>query len=272
MKVARTRPNEAMRDRGVDELSIRDQGSFRHVKLYGDLKEILRRDRYLFRILPNERKRWDRALLLNLTFWRGVGGDVLEGPHVAADVVMHAAWHHLAARALAGADGSGLSVEALILGESIASAFDIYLVGRLMGGARPSSFLDTQVPAMAEAAKAAGLPSGGFQRLLREVAANPEGSFADLRTLLFDVTLSLYRCGDTEEALGVLVRYEQHRFAPLLHHYELSTWVLSAKAEADANQRTDRRARAVDRVLRGGAMPLAWLTSHWVAPALGAHS
>src|SRR5580698_9028185 len=155
MKVAKTSPNESMRDRSVDELSIRDQGSFRHVKLYGDLKEVLRRDRYSFRILPNERKRWDRALLLNLTFWRGVGGDVLEGPHVAADVVMHAAWHHLAARALAGADGSGLSVEALILGESIASAFDIYLVGRLMGGARPSSFLDTQVPAMAEAAKAA---------------------------------------------------------------------------------------------------------------------
>ena len=67
-----------------------------------------------------------------------------------ADVVAHAAWHYLAARALAPAAGRSLSVDALFLGEAIASAFDVYLVGRLLGHAPRSTFLETQVPAMAE--------------------------------------------------------------------------------------------------------------------------
>jgi hypothetical protein len=256
-----------MIERTVDELSVRDERSFRYVGLYSDLKEVLRRDGYRFRLLPNGPARWDRALLLNLTFWQAVGGDILEGNQVAADVVMHAAWHHLAARAL-GAGSGHLSVEALFLGESIASAFDIYLVGRLLGCPVRSSFLETQVPAMAEAASAAGLSKQGFHRLLREVAASPERSFADLRALLFEVSVALCRCGDADEALAVLVRFERHRFAPLLHHYELSNWVLFARARGRLGRRPDRRVVAIENALRSDGMPLAWLASQWVAPAL----
>ena len=43
----------------------------------------------------------DRALLINLTFWTAdAGGDVLVDEHVEADVVAHAAWHHVVARAI----------------------------------------------------------------------------------------------------------------------------------------------------------------------------
>jgi hypothetical protein len=65
--------------RTVDELAIDDERSFRHVGLYADLKEVLRRARYPFRILPRSRPaRADRALLLNLTFWSAdAGGDIL---------------------------------------------------------------------------------------------------------------------------------------------------------------------------------------------------
>lgn len=256
-----------MIERKIEELSVSDERSFRYVGLYGDLKEVLRRDGYRFRLLPNGPARWDRALLLNLTFWQGAGGDILEENHVTADVLMHAAWHHLAARALA-AEGSHLSVEALFLGESIASAFDIYLVGRLLGCPVRSSFLETQVPAMAEAASAAGLSKQGFQRLLREVAASPERSFADLRALLYEVSVALSRCGGADEALAVLVRFERHRFAPLLHHYELSNWVLFARARGRQGRGPDRRVEAIESALRADAMPLAWLASQWVAPAL----
>ena len=96
-------PSAAMREMKVDELAILDERSFRHVGLYVDLKAILLRDGYIFRVLPDPTPRWDRALLLNLTFWGGAGGDVLDGESVAADVVMHAAWHHLAAKAHAAA-------------------------------------------------------------------------------------------------------------------------------------------------------------------------
>src|SRR5258708_28234233 len=118
--------------RTVDELTIEDEASFRHVGLYADLKEVLRRAKYTFRVLPGGRHaRADRALLLNLTYWSAeAGGDILAESRVPADVVAHVAWHHLAARALASAPRAPLSVEALFLGESIASAFDVYLEGR----------------------------------------------------------------------------------------------------------------------------------------------
>jgi hypothetical protein len=260
----------AFRERTIDALTVTDEGSFRHVALYSDLKEILARDGYVFRVLPDRYAgRWDRALLLNLTYWDGAGGDVLESATAPADVVAHVAWHHLAARALAIAPGAAPSAEALALGESVASAFDVYLVGRLLGHAPRSSFLATQVAAMAESARAAGLTERRFGSMLRDVARAPERAFADLRRLLYDATLALLPCRGADEALASIARFDGHRFAPLLHHYEISNWVLYARAYARTARAPDRRARALDASLRARRDPLAWLVRTWVAPALG---
>jgi len=255
----------------IDELEIEDERSFQHVGLYADLKEILRRDAYSFRVLPASLAgRWDRALLLNLTFWgSGSGGDVLESDHIPADVVAHAAWHHLAARALAPAAGGAQSAEALFLGEAIASAFDVYLVGRLLGHAPQSSFLESQVPAMAEAAEAAGLSDEGFEALLEGIATDPERAFEDLRALLVDATNALCACKDADAALVAMAAFDEHRFAPLLHRYELSNWVLYARAYASAAPGHDAGAGAVDRALRDkGAAAIDWLAANWVTPAI----
>jgi hypothetical protein len=258
----------AFRERTVDELAIEDERSFRHVTLYADLKQILVRDGYVFRVLPQASAgRSDRALLLNLTFWGAVGGDVLESDRVPADVVAHAAWHHLAASALGIVTGAPPSAEALLLGESISSAFDIYLVGRLLGHAPKSSFLETQVAAMAQSANAAGMPARAFQTLLKDVARAPEQAFADLRQLLYDAPLALLACRGADEALAALVRFDRHRFAPLLHHYELSNWVLYARAYAADTRTPDRRVRAFEASLRSARDPLARLTTAWVQQA-----
>ncbi len=258
--------------RTVDELDIGDEGSFRHVGLYADLKEVLRRARYPFQILPRTRPpRADRALLLNLTFWSAdAGGDVLVDAHVEADVVAHAAWHHLAARMLA-PGGSRTdprpSASALFLGESIASAFDVYLVGRALGHAPGSSFLETQVPAMADAASAAGLSERGFERLLAGLAADPDGAFTDLRELLYDATSALFACRTAKEGYAALAKLERHRFGALLPRYELSNWVLYARAYA-AGRSADSAPRSVDRALRKARSSLVWLEENWIAPAL----
>src|SRR5262249_32370870 len=149
----------------------------------------LRRDRVEF-LLPHpgaRAARWDRILFLNLTFWSAAEPvELLVDAHVSADVVMHAAWHHLTRRALArAAPGRAPSADALFFGESIASAFDLYLVGRLLGHAPDSDFLRTQVPAMAEAAEAAGMRDHAFELLLESCADDPDRAFEDLRTLLF---------------------------------------------------------------------------------------
>jgi hypothetical protein len=265
-----THSRPAFEERTVEQLTIDDEGSFAHVALYADLKEVLRRSRYRFRVLPRGRApRWDRALFLNLTFWgnRG-GGDVLVDGHLPADVVAHVAWHHLAAGALAKSRAVAQSPEALLLGEAVASAFDVYLVGRLLGRAPRSTFLVTQVPAMAEAAQAAGLSEAGFDKMLRGIARDPDRAFADLRALLSDATSALWDCRDASEALDALVRFDGHRFAPLLHRHELSNWILYARLYGGKARGGGARARAVDRALRGEGGALDWLASRWIAPAL----
>jgi hypothetical protein len=254
--------------RGLDALTIEDEPSFRHIELYADLKETLRRDGYSFRILPaHSAAGWDRALFLNLTFWgASEGGDVLVDETIPADVVAHVAWHRLAARALNASSDARPSVEALFLGEAIASAFDLYLVGRVLGHAPRSSFLATQVPAMAEAAEGAGLGDVDFAELIQSVADTPEAAFASLRELLSDATAALFASEHAESALDVLARLESHRFGSLLHRYELANWVLYARAYGNAQPAP--KVRAVDRALREAKDPLEWLTDAWIRPAL----
>lgn len=256
----------------LDELQIDDEKSFRHVGLYDELKQALRKNGYRFRVAPpgSPSARWDRALFLNLTFWDvSEAGDVLVDDHIAADVVAHVAWHDLARRALDAAS-PGASADGLFLGESIASAFDLYLVGRLLGHAPDAEFLATQVPAMADAAEAAGLSEDGFEALLQGISADPDRAFEDLRELLFDAASALVSSRGIDQAAEILERFENHRFAPLLHHYELSNWILYARAYAPGRLAPDPAVRAIDAALRSAGVALDWLESHWVTPALDA--
>ncbi len=249
-----------------DQVAIGDESSFAHVGIYAELKRVLRKAGLTFRVMPDShRDRWDRTLLLNLTFW-GVdgGGDILESAHLEADVVTHIAWHHLAARALSDAEGK-LSAEAMFLGESIASAFDLYLVGRLLGHALESSFLETQVPAMRDTAEAAGMSADDFDNLLEDVAAHPERAFEDLRQLLFDATCALYRCSTAEQGFAALQRFDGHKYSWFLHRYELSNWVLYAQAYGTP-QSNATTTHVLDASLRAASDSLQWLTSAWLSP------
>ncbi len=253
----------------LSNLRIDDESSFKHVGLYAELKRVLLSAEYMFRILPAHlRGRWDHALLLNLTFWgASEGGDVLTEARIDADVVMHVAWHHLANQALV-TSGGRASAEALFFGEAIASAFDVYLVGRLLGHAPRSSFLSSQVPAMSDACDAAGLSADGFDALLATIVADPDAAFESLRALLFDTSCALLACPSASDALLVLQQADAHSFGPLLHRYELSNWVLYARAYASHALGADASVRMLDASLRSAPVSLDVLEREWVAPAL----
>jgi len=252
--------------RVLSQLVIDDEAAMAAVPLYLPLKNRVLSDQCPFLVLPStEHPRWDRSLFLNLTFWGG-GADVLPDDHVTADVVTHVAWHHLASRAFASPTGA-LTTDALFLGEAIASAFDVYLVGTLLNRkarAKRSLFLDTQVPAMAETAAAAGLSDREFEVLLAGVAASPSHAFEDLRALLYDVSRALFACVDVDAGLAVIDGCRDHRFAPLLHRFELSGWVLWARAWAGDRTAKDERVAVVDAALRAAPDSLAWLQSAWL--------
>lgn len=248
----------------LDDLFIEDERSFRHVGFYEALKQALRLDGYRFRVPEGDGASWDRVLFLNLTYWDAdEQGDVLASSSIPADVICHVAWHHLARKALARA-GAGASADALYFGEAIASAFDLYLAGRLVGHAAESEFLESQVPAMREAAAAAGLSDEGFEALMRGVNDDPERAFEDLRALLFDACTSLVACRGVDEAVATLDGLSGRRFAPLLHHFEISNWVLYARAHG-ASLAPDPAVRALDAELRAAPVSLEWLERQWLS-------
>jgi hypothetical protein len=248
--------------RSLDQCRIDDESAMRGIGLYTSLKQVLRRDDYRVRILPPHLARWDHALLLNLTLWQpSGGGDVLVDDAIPADVVCHMAWHHLAARALAD-DGAPLSAEALALGESVASAFDIYLVGRMLTTAPQSDFLETQVPAMADAAAEAGVEAAAFEALLAEAQAHPEQAFGELRALLYDAVVGLWRCRDADEVLALLQALDGRRWGCLLHHFEVANWVQAVR-QAPPNA-SAARATETDAALRAAPDAIAWLERAWL--------
>ena len=253
----------------LDDLVIDDDRSLRHIAVYHKLKAMLVASGYRFyKPVAGTSISWDRALFLNLTFWDGSdGADVLCDEHIAADVVAHVAWHHVVDRQLAGAGSTAeqrRSPAALFLAEAIASAFDLYLVGRMLVNTPDSDFITSQVPLMGEAAEEAGLPQEGFKTLLEQVSREPERAFEDLRVLLFDICTELLSCRDAQHAEEVLANHSAHRFAPLLHHFQLSNWVLYARAYGTpgSNEWVDR----TDAELRRSSDSLTWLSEHWLVP------
>ena len=246
------------------ELEVDDEESFRHVELYGDLREVVRASELEF-LVPSTPISFDRALLLNLAFWDPGTSDVLASRSIDADVVAHVAWHALAERHL------GKGPTAQLLGEAIASAFDLYLVGRLLGHSADSTFLASQVPRMAEVADEAGMDPEAFESLLQDIAARPEHAFEELRQLLFDASTALSAETTPLGAARVLEQFDAHRMAPLLHHYELATWILRTRADhAATSQEGDAEPKRVDAALRSAKDSIEWLEKHWVRRALEA--
>ena len=255
----------------LDELTIDDRAFFTGVALYGRLEGFLRRSAHRFRVpAGGQTVSWDRALFLNLTYWNeDEGADVLCDDHIPADVVAHVGWHEVVRRELARRRSSPSDppgAEALFLSESIASAFDLYLVGRLLARAPECDFVTTQVPLMAECAADAGLPEAAFSALLEEVVRQPERAFEDLRALLFDAATALLACAGVLEAQAALERLADRRFAPLLHHYQLSNWILYARAYAQPLA-ADAVALEVDGALRQAPVSLDWLDRHFIEAA-----
>lgn len=242
----------------VADLTVEDERSLAHVEIYADLRQRARSIGLRFGVVADDRA--DHATVLNLAFWRpGDVAEVLADNVITADQLAHNMWHALAAEAL-GDDAR--SVRGLLLAEAIASAFDIYLVGRLLGHAPQSDFLATQVPAMADAASDAGCDEAQFEALLERATQAPEQSFELLRQLLFEVSVSLSAAADLDAAADVLQRAEGHVFAPLLHHYELSTWVLFARC---FGQPGGEAAASLHTALCDAPDSIAWLQRAWLA-------
>jgi hypothetical protein len=264
-------PSGGLRQVTLDDIVIDDRAALAGVAIYGRLEAFVRQSGHRFLVpAAGAEIAWDRALFLNLTYWNAdAGADVLPDDHIPADVVAHVGWHELVTGELGRqAPGAPPSGSALFFAESIASAFDLYLVGRLLPRTPDCDFITTQVPQMAECAEAAGLPEAAFAALLEDVARDPERAFEDLRALLFDAAGALLVCPTAIAAQAALEGFAGHRFAPLLHHYQLSNWILYARAYAAPTTAPAPLVSELDRTLRQAPISLDWLERTWLEPAL----
>jgi hypothetical protein len=141
----------------------------------------------------------------------------------------------------------------------------VYLVGRLVETAPDCDFIASQLPIMAEAAEQAGVDEAAFARLIDGVRAAPERAFDELRALLVDAGTALLACADADAAQAVLEGFAGARFAPLLHHFQLSNWILYTRAYARGAPGCDEPIRSLDRTLRGSGDGLAWIERTWLA-------
>jgi hypothetical protein len=249
----------------LDALTIEDESAMASIEVYPRLKQVLQRAGHRFYVPANgETASWDRTVFLNLTYWGGPeSGDVLCDASIPADVVAHTAWHHLATEAVSGEVRPG--ARAMLFGESIASAFDLYLLGHLLEKAPQSDFVVSQTPIMAEVAENAGVSARDFSALMDGVSREPERAFEDLRALLFDASTALVEARSAPAAEEVLDRFAGHRFFPLLHHYQLSNWVLYARAYAgDPGGDEARKVEQIDQALRAAPASLSWLAQNWL--------
>ena len=253
----------------LNDLTITDEPAFAALPIYPRLKQVLQTAQYPF-LLPTSDTHlsWDRALFLNLTFWQGQqGADVLMDEYISADMVAHVAWHHLANTALQTATGiKEPTALSLFMGESIASAFDLYLLGKLLRTAPGCDFITTQVPIISEAADEAGVPERGFTNLLEGVAGDPDRAFEDMRALLMDITQALLPVASAEQAQEIIEDHSGHRFAPLLHHYQISNWLLYARAYNQPAPALQLEVERVDACLREAPSSLQWLHDNWLGP------
>lgn len=247
----------------ISALRIDGERDLRRVALYPRLKQLLVRDGYRFRLQTSGAPiDWGRALLLNLSFWSAEdSADVVVGARLPADVVTHVAWHHLARRALGPA---GRGADGALLGESIASAFDAYLLGRLISEAPRAAYLGEQIDAMRESAQ---LAPAALRRVLERLAADPGAAFGELRRLLFEVATSLVRAEGIDDAARRLDAYADRPLAPLLPHYNLSNWILHGRAYGGRiAPRIAPRIARIDAQLRAAPSELDWLEQAWLRP------
>lgn len=166
-----------------------------------------------------------RARLVNLLAWDPSDHlEYLDNNSIEADQVLHFAMHQLAEHTW----GSARAVD-LITAEALASAVDIYLLGKLAeAGEEPGFLIDT-------------LDSWGFfyeqyadedrlKQLLQNMIDDPFASFQRLTRFLIKATLPLLRLNDGTALSKHLAECEAEDFYPLLHHYNVTNWVLAVRA------------------------------------------
>ncbi len=208
------------------ELVIEDEADYRAAGL-GRLLALscgfLERAGVRFGVMPEGR---GTARLASLLSWQVAERlELLDEACVASDQLVHFALHQMVDRRLGHDDPY-----AVLLAETIASASDLYLLGKLAATDREPAFLvDTMESFSAWFELYAGDPDD-LERLLASTVADPYAAMRSLCRYLLAATAPLLYPRDERSVTDTLTKAARDRAYPLLHHYNTTNWVLSIRA------------------------------------------
>ncbi len=209
--------------RSIDRLQIAEAGRFGRagVTLLEKAVALLRAEGTLFLPLGNN----GLSRLMNLLYWRAEAKrEYVDGESVYADQVVHFALHQLVATRV-----SANHPRVDLFAECLASAADVYLMGKLIQAGIESEFMQETLTSFGAYYEMYAQDERHFQRLLEQTGETPFTSMLELIDYLERFCLVLLKPGEADAAQAELLPMTAHFFYPLVHHYHVANWVLTLR-------------------------------------------
>jgi len=210
----------------IEAIEIDDRDAYGKVALDGLLEAASATlDRAGVRVVVTERGR-GTARLANLLCWQVQANlELADDAVLSGDQIIHFALHHLADQQMGHEDP-----RALLFAETLASSADILLLGSLASLEPEPDFV---VETMESFAYYYDLYAGSEEVLARVLTRIVDDPFAMMRAVclfLYAAAEPLLSASDLATTLSHLDRLVEDDLYPLVHHYNMTNWILAIRA------------------------------------------
>lgn len=163
------------------------------------------------------------ARIINLIQWEAAETtEYFDGEGIYFDQALHAAIHHVM-----DLQPNANNPFAMLAAECLASASDLFLLGTLSQAGQETDFLiDTMDSFYSYYELYCGEDQDPLKNLLNEVVENPLKTMSDVASYLYTFTSPLLY---NEPHIQDLLDLQENDFYPLIHHYNISNWVLNIR-------------------------------------------
>jgi hypothetical protein len=162
------------------------------------------------------------ARLLNLLCWDAASGtEFLDDQEMPADQAIHMAIHQVIER-----DLGSTTPEHMLLAETIASASDLYLLGKLAKAGEETAFVTETMESFSFYYETYAAKAEHLETLLQAVLTSPFMAMSQVADFLFETGLLLFQPLSNAEALRACTA---HAFYPLIHHYNITNWIMAIR-------------------------------------------
>ncbi|MDJ0842186.1 MAG: hypothetical protein QNK37_37140 [Acidobacteriota bacterium] len=168
-----------------------------------------------------------RARLANLLSWQvDECLEYLDGDDLTTDQVVHFGLHQFAHHRL-----GSKHPHAVLFAETLASSADIYLLGKLAQAGMEPDFIHETLESFGFYYETYGDDAGHMEQLLSDLTTDPFGAMVTVGNYLFNFCTPLLYPASSDEPANILAVLQPHAYYPLVHHYNVTNWVLAIRAQ-----------------------------------------